>query len=97
MNDKPELQMQVTINVMKDGRIGVGGFPTNFMQASQIMHAAHDSVMNYFIEQAKAGKLDDKGTVIESKIIQPKKPILKLNAKQHRMGPRVKKDGLYKN
>jgi len=48
--------------------------------------------------QAKAGKLDDKGNVIESKIIQPNRPIIRLDAKQHMKGPinKGRKDGMYK-
>jgi len=97
MNDKQELSMQVTINVMKDGRIGVGGFPKNIVDAMKIMNAATNSVIEFFSNHAKDGKLDKNGTIVESKIIQPKNPTIKLNAKQHMMGPRAKKDGLYKN
>lgn len=95
MNDKNELTMQIIINVTNDGRVGVAGFPTNLIQAQQILHAANVSMMEYFIGHAKAGRMDDKGTVIESKIIQPNNPIIKLNAKQH-MRPQGRKDGMNK-
>lgn len=96
MNNQ-ELSMQVVIAITNDGRLSVNGFPKNLQHAQQIIHGANDAINNYFIMQAKDGKLDDKGNVIESKIIPVKQPIIRMDAKQH-MGPRPigKKDGLYR-
>ena len=87
-----DLAMQVTINVTKDGRLNVNGFPTNLQGAQQVLHGASDAITAYFIGQAKAGKLDDQGNVIESKIIPANKPILMPNV----MPMNGRKDGLYK-
>ncbi len=71
-----ELAIQIIINVGVDGRLSVSGFPNNVTQAQNILHSTSDAINNYFIEAAKAGKLDDKGNVVKSNIIQPDKPII---------------------
>ena len=84
--NKSKVKLQITIHLTEDGLVGVGGFPNNLRAAQDIMNAASISVTDYFINQAKAGKLDDKGTVIESKIIQPKKSIIRKQLQCHTDG-----------
>jgi len=87
--------MEIKIQVTKDGKVGVMGFPKNVVDAMKIMNAATNSVVEFFGNHAKDGNLDKNGTIVESQIIQAKKPILKLDARQH-MGPRPvgRKDGM---
>jgi len=95
MEKKNGAVMQVVIQVTKDGRVGVSGFPKNVIDAMKIMHAATGSVIEFFGNHAKDGKLDKMGTIIESKIIQPKMPVI-VPGNQPVPGPRMRKDGLYK-
>jgi hypothetical protein len=71
-DNQSEPSMQIVVSVKKDGSLDVSGFPKNLVQAMQVIDAARGAIVNYFIEHAKAGHLDDTGTVIESNIIQPK-------------------------
>lgn len=89
MNNQ-DLAMQIIITVTKDGRLSVNGFPNNLQGALQVIHGAHDAITAYFIGKAKAGEMDDKGNVIESKIIKPDRPILMPNV----MPMNGRKDGL---
>ena len=68
--------MKVEIHVMRDGRVEVMGFPSNFNDAMQIMKAGLHRVANHFIQMAKDGKLDDKLTIEQSKIVTPNKSIV---------------------
>ena len=89
--------MEIKIQVTQDGKVGVMGFPKNVIDATRIMNAATNSVIEFFWNYAKDGNLDKNGTIIESKIIEAKKPIIRLDARQY-MGPRPagRKDGTYK-
>jgi hypothetical protein len=79
MDDQKEV-MKVVISIKQDGRMNVTGFPINLQQAQQVMHAAYDVVMNYFLSAAKKGNLDDIGTVVNSNIKTDQvKPTNKIN------------------
>ncbi len=93
MNNQ-DLAMQVTINITKDGKLSVNGFPNNLQGAQQVIHGAHDAIVQYFIGKAKAGEMDDNGNVIESKIVKPDRPLLRPVGVP--MGIRGRKDGLFK-
>lgn len=71
---QPVLQMRIT--AMSDGNVNVSGFPTSLRNAQNLLNMAAQATIEYFIEQAKAGNLDDNNTVIPKKIIESKKPAL---------------------
>jgi len=88
-----DLAMQVTINITKDGKLSVSGFPNNLQGALQVIHGASDAIVQYFIGKAKAGEMDDQGNVVESKIM---KPDILINPVGIPVGTRGSKYGLFK-
>jgi len=88
-----DLAMQVIITVTKDGRLSVNGFPNNLHGALQVIHGAHDAIVQYFISKVKAGEMDDQGNVVESKIM---KPDILINPVGIPVGTRGLKYGLFK-
>jgi hypothetical protein len=69
VHPQPVLQMRIT--VMADGNVSVSGFPTSLRDAQNLLNMAAQATIEYFIDQAKAGTLDDNNTVIPKKIIEP--------------------------
>ena len=72
----PQPVLQAKITAMSDGSVSVNGFPSNLSTALHLITAAHNAVINHFINQAKAGNLDDNNTIIPPKIITSQKPVL---------------------
>lgn len=66
----------VTVTQHSDGNVFVKGFPSHLGTALGVMFNAIVAVVSYFIDNARAGKLNDDGFVSESKIIQPKSNII---------------------
>lgn len=64
-----KMVMEIKIQVTNDGRVGVVGFPKNMVDATRIMTAALNSVVEFFGQYAKDGNLDKNGTIVESKIV----------------------------
>ncbi len=64
-----KMVMEIKIQVTNDGRVGVVGFPKNMVDATRIMTAALNSVVEFFGQYAKDGKLDKNGTIVENKIV----------------------------
>ena len=69
----------VRINVFSDGGINVMGFPSRLDAALEIMDQAKNTVVKYFISQAKENRLNDSNVVDSGNIIVPKKGIVKLS------------------
>ena len=67
----PKVTLRIDIELLDNGQIRVNGFPKNTQQAVNIMNAATGTIINYFIEKAKDGEIDQLGNVIDSKIIKP--------------------------
>jgi hypothetical protein len=72
----PQPVMQVKITAMSDGNVNVNGFPTNLSAAMQILSSATQAIVSHFMSEAKAGNVDEAGTIIPKKIIEPQKPAL---------------------
>jgi hypothetical protein len=70
---------QVRINVFNNGDINVMGFPNSLDVALNTMDQAKNTVVKYFIQQAKENRLNDRNVVDGGNIIVPKKGLLKLN------------------
>lgn len=68
----------VRINVFNNGDINVMGFPNNLDMALQTMDQAKNTVVKYFIQQAKENRLNDQNVIDGGNIIIPKKGLLKL-------------------
>jgi len=69
---------QVRITALSDGSINVMGFPKNLDMALKIMDEGKNTVVKYFIQQAKENRLNDRNVVDDGNIIVPKKGLLKL-------------------
>ena len=68
---EPKVTLRIGIEILDNGNIRVNGFPKNTQQAIQIMNAATGTIINYFMEKAVAGELDEMGNVTSSNIIKP--------------------------
>lgn len=77
-NNTPPAQplLQIKITAMRDGNVNVSGFPTSLPTALKLLSAAKNAVVDHFINQAKAGNLDDHNTILPKKIIETQKPAL---------------------
>lgn len=75
----PLLLFEVRINVFNNGDINVMGFPNSLDVALNIMDQAKNTVVKYFIQQAKENRLNDRNVVDGGNIIVPKKGLVKLN------------------
>lgn len=73
---KEEYVIKMTVTITRNGQINVHSFPKNVHQATQIMDDAKKAVINYFLEKAMTGKLDQLGNVTDNKIIVPDKNII---------------------
>lgn len=73
---RPVPLFAVRINVFNNGDINVMGFPNNLDMALGTMDRAKNTVVKYFIEKAKEGRLSDQNTVDGGNIIVPQKGIL---------------------
>ena len=73
---KDTYAIKLTITVTNGGQIGVNGFPTNIQAAVDVMNAATKAIINFFLEKARNGELDELGSVIDSKVIKPDKRII---------------------
>ena len=67
VHPQPVAQMRITI--MNNGSVNVNGFPTDLREARHWLFMAEEAIMNYFINKAKAGELDENNRVIQKKII----------------------------
>ena len=68
--------IKMTITLTRNGQINVNGFPKNVHQAVQVMTDAQKAIINYFIERATNGELDQIGNVTDGKIVMPDKNIV---------------------
>jgi len=68
---EPKVALRISIELLDNDQIRVNGFPQNVQQAIQIMNAATGTIINFFIEKAVAGELDQMGNVSSSNIIKP--------------------------
>ncbi len=68
--------VKMTIMVTRNGQISVNGFPKNIHQAADVMDSAKKAIINYFLEKATNGNLDQLGNVTDEKIIMPGKNII---------------------
>ena len=59
--------MKIIIDIDTKGNTKVSGFPSNYPAAMQMMQGATNAVCNLFIEKARAGLLDETGTIQEPK------------------------------
>ena len=73
---EPRVSLRIGIEILDNGQISVNGFPKNAQQAIQIMNAATGTIINYFIEKAASGNLDERGNVTDENIIKPKGNII---------------------
>lgn len=69
VNNQPNIVIR--IEVYKDGRVEVMGFPFNFNAAMEVMTAGMKRLTSYFVGMAKEGKLDDNLTIEQSRIVKP--------------------------
>jgi hypothetical protein len=69
---------QIIINVMQDGSMNVGGFPSGLDDAITILDNARRIITYHFIDAAKNGKLNDRNVIEKSSIITPKNNIIKM-------------------
>ncbi len=74
----PAPLFQVRITALSDGSINVMGFPKDLNAALSIMDQGKNTVVQYFIQQAKENRLNDRNVVDGGNIIVPKKGLLKL-------------------
>lgn len=75
----PAPLFQVRITVLSDGGINVMGFPKDLNAALSIMDQGKNTVVKWFIQQAKENRLNNRNVVDGGNIIVPKKGIVKLN------------------
>lgn len=64
---QPIAQMKITI--MNDGSVNVNGFSKDLYMALHWLSRAEVAIIDYFINKAKAGDLDDNNRVIQKKIL----------------------------
>lgn len=76
VNLKDAYAVKILIAITNEGKMSVTGFPLNVHTAQKIMQGATGTVMNYFIEGARAGNMDEAGNVTKSKIIKLNKNII---------------------
>ena len=67
----PKVTIKIDIEVLDNNQIKVNGFPKNAQQAINIMNAATGTIINYFIEKARNGEVDQMGNITDSNIIKP--------------------------
>jgi len=67
----PKVTLKIIIELLDNDQLRVNGFPKNTQQAINIMNAATGTLINYFIEKARDGEVDEMGNVTESNIIKP--------------------------
>ena len=67
----PKVTLKITIEILDNDQIRVNGFPKNTQQAINLMNAATGTIVNYFVEKARSGDVDEMGNVTESNIIKP--------------------------
>jgi len=79
-NSKPVYEIK--IQIFKDNRIEVLGFPANYHVAMDLMTAGLRRVANYFMNMATEDKLDDKMNIKQNLIIQNQKPIVGFNGER---------------
>jgi len=72
----PQPVVQCRITAMSDGNVNVNGFPTNLLASLDLFFAAFKAIIVLFINQAKAGNLDHRNTIIPKKIIQQDKKLV---------------------
>ena len=60
-----------TITVLKNGNVAVEGIPTNIAQAHKLVSDFNAAINGYFINEAREGRIDDNGTLIQTKIQTP--------------------------
>lgn len=75
---KKAFAVKIVITVTNDGQVNVSGFPKNLPQATGIMDMGKNAVVNYFVQKARSGDLDDNGIVTDDKIIKPDKNIIRV-------------------
>jgi hypothetical protein len=63
--------MEVKIQVFQGGRIEVLGFPSNYLQALDVMQAGIARLSTYFIQMARDGKVDGKFNLEQPQIVKP--------------------------
>jgi len=62
-------KMTICIDVLQNNQVEIRGFPSNYNMAMEIMTVGIRRLHAYFVEQAKDGKIDDKGN-LEKPMIQ---------------------------
>lgn len=67
--EKPLYQVLITIS--KNGDVNVQGFPDNVAAANDFISKANLALWGYFINEAAAGRVDNRGNVIRTKIEVP--------------------------
>ena len=72
----PQPVAQIRITIMNNGSVNVNGFPTDLREARHWLFMAEEAVMNYFINKAKVGELDENNRLIEKKIITKDKGLV---------------------
>jgi hypothetical protein len=68
---EPKVSLRIGIEILDSGQIRVNGFPKNTQQAINIMNAATGTIINYFVEKARNGEMDELGNVTDNNIIKP--------------------------
>ena len=74
---------RIIIEAMPDGSVNVNGFPTQWSVATAILNTAAGIINNYFIQNAREGKVDDNLCIIESPILLPDKKKIILPGGMH--------------
>lgn len=69
----------VTISFMSDNTVSVNGFPRSLDVATDILDQGKRVLVNYFVNAAKDGKLDDKNVVDGGNILVPDKKLVSLS------------------
>ena len=72
---KGAVAIEIKIQVARDGRVEVQGFPNNFNQTMEIMQAGMRRVAGYFVAMAREGKVDEKFNLEQNRIVKPNGPI----------------------
>jgi len=71
----------IKIIIMSDGGVQVNGFPQDLHVAQSWMDAAKRAIVNYFIDKAKRGELNEKG-IVEKKILTRDRSLIGADGKR---------------
>ena len=65
----PKVIFQMVIKQMDNGTVSLNGCPANLNAALGLISSINNTIVNLFIEKAKANDLDNNNTIKQSQII----------------------------